>query len=216
MPTFSSAQFNRALIVLVSLHIFIIALSNYLVQLPLQIAGVTTTWGALSFPFIFLVTDLTVRIFGKEKARKIIFYAMFPALLVSYYFSVAFFNGEFVGHAGMLEFNLFVFRIVIASFIAYSVGQLMDIHIFESLRQKQTWWIAPAASTFIGNLVDSLCFFSIAFYKSSDEFMAANWVEIGTVDYLFKLFVGFMIFLPAYGILLNYLQNKILNQSKIT
>lgn len=208
----NSTQFTRALILLSGLHIFIIAISNYLVQLPLNIFGITTTWGTLSFPFIFLITDLSVRIFGKQQARKIIFYAMFPALLVSYYFSVAFFKGEFVGHAGLLEFNLFVFRIVLASFVAYCVGQLMDIHVFDRLRQQKKWWIAPAASTFIGNLVDTLCFFSIAFYKSGDEFMANHWVEIGTVDYLFKLFMGFVIFLPAYGILLNYLQRKILSQ----
>lgn len=213
MPLLTSAQFTRALTWLVSLHILIIAVSNYLVQLPLQIYSIHTTWGSLSFPFIFLVTDLSVRIFGKQEARKIIFFAMFPALFVSYYFSVAFFNGEFVGHSGLLTFNLFVFRIVVASFIAYSVGQLMDIHIFDRLRQQKSWWIAPAASTLIGNLVDTLCFFSIAFYKSSDEFMAQHWLEIGTVDYLVKLVMGFIIFLPAYGVLLNYLQQKILSQS---
>lgn len=210
MLNLTSRQFSRALLWLVSLHIFIIAVSNYLVQIPLHIGSIDTTWGALTFPFIFLVTDLSVRIFGKHFARKMIFYAMFPALFISYYVSVAFFSGKFVGHTGLYEFNLFVFRIVIASFSAYVLGQLMDIYVFDRLRRQARWWVAPAASTFIGNLLDSLCFFSIAFYKSSDAFMAANWVEIGTVDYLFKLFMGFLVFLPAYGMLLNYLQQKIL------
>ncbi len=202
-------QTKNPLFLLISLHIGIIALSNYLVQIPLQVFSYTTTWGALTFPFIFLVTDLTVRIFGQILARKIIFFSMMPALLISYYFSVVFFNGNFVGHSGLLNFNVFVFRIVFASFTAYVVGQLLDIHVFNQLRKLSLWWIAPLASTFIGNLIDSICFFTIAFYRSSDAFMAANWLEIGTIDYLFKMLMGILVFLPMYGVLLNRLQRML-------
>ncbi|MBS9777984.1 MAG: 7-cyano-7-deazaguanine/7-aminomethyl-7-deazaguanine transporter [Gammaproteobacteria bacterium] len=198
-------RYQRALPILVLAHIVIIAASNYLVQIPLEAFSLTTTWGALTFPFIFLVTDLTVRIFGKSLARKIIFYTMIPALIISYYFSVIFSDGNFVGHSGLLEFDLFVFRIVLASFIAYIVGQLLDIQVFDKLRQISIWWIAPLASSVIGNLIDAICFFTIAFYKSSNEFMAANWVEIGSIDYLVKLIMSLCIFLPMYGILLKNL-----------
>lgn len=207
-------NYSRALFILVALHIAIIAASNYLVQIPLQAFSYTTTWGALTFPFIFLVTDLTVRIFGKQLARKIIFWAMLPALIISYYFSVVFLNGEFVGNSGLLEFNLFVFRIVLASFCAYVVGQLLDIQVFDRLRHIAAWWVAPLASTIIGNLIDTLCFFSIAFYKSPDAFMAANWVEIATVDYAFKLAMSLFIFLPMYGILLKKLKQLLIQPSQ--
>jgi len=93
-----SIRYSRALFWLVSLHIFIIAISNYLVQIPVGLFGFITTWGAVTFPFIFLITDLTVRIFGQNLARRIIFFAMLPALVISYYFSVVFSNGQFVGH----------------------------------------------------------------------------------------------------------------------
>lgn len=198
-------NYQRALFILVGLHILIIAASNYLVQIPLQLFSYTTTWGALSFPFIFLVTDLTVRIFGKNLARKIIFVAMLPALIISYYFSVVFLNGKFIGHSGLLDFNLFVFRIVVASFTAYVVGQMLDIQVFDRLRKVRQWWIAPLASTVIGNLVDTICFFSVAFYKSPNAFMAANWVEIASIDYLFKIVMSVFVFLPIYGIVLKKL-----------
>lgn len=206
-------RYSRALFWLVSLHIFIIAISNYLVQLPVELFGFITTWGAVTFPFIFLITDLTVRIFGQTLARRIIFFAMLPALVISYYFSVVFSNGQFVGHAHLLDFNLFVFRIVLASFSAYVVGQLLDIQVFNRLRQLKTWWIAPLASTFVGNLVDSFCFFAIAFYKSPDPFMATHWVEIGTMDYLFKMVIGVCVFLPMYGVILAKLQKMLAGQS---
>ncbi len=206
-------NYQRALPILVLLHILIIAASNYLVQIPIEVLSFTTTWGALTFPFIFLVTDLTVRIFGKHLARKIIFFAMIPALMISYYFSVVFFKGDFVGHSGLLDFNLFVFRIVLASFFAYIVGQLLDIQVFDRLRRARAWWVAPLASTIVGNLIDTLCFFSIAFYQSSDAFMAANWVEIASIDYLFKMTMSLCIFLPMYGVLLRELKQWLTKNS---
>lgn len=201
---------SRALFVLVFLHIFIIAISNYLVQIPVEVFGFTTTWGAFTFPFIFLITDLTVRVFGKMPARRIIFMAMLPALLISYYFSVVFFEGKFVGHVDLTEFNLFVFRIVLASFTAYVVGQLLDIHVFDRLRQLKTWWIAPLCSSFLGNLIDAICFFSIAFYRSSDPFMAENWIEIATVDFSFKVLVSVLVFLPIYSVIIAKITRALL------
>ncbi|MEZ9199386.1 7-cyano-7-deazaguanine/7-aminomethyl-7-deazaguanine transporter [Shewanella sp. 10N.286.54.B9] len=213
MLMLSQTQVRRALLLLAGFHIVIICASNYLVQLPFQIFELHTTWGAFSFPFVYLATDLTVRIFGQQAARKIIFVAMLPALIISYLMGVVFHQGSFQGAAALLEFNSFVFRIAFASFAAYLIGQLMDIFVFAKLRQTKSWWVAPSASTIIGNLVDTLVFFSLAFYASTDSFMAANWPEIATVDYGFKLIVSLGLFLPAYGLLLKVLQDKILQET---
>ena len=212
MLMLTKQQTRRALMVLVSLHILIICASNYLVQLPFQIIGFHTTWGAFSFPFVYLATDLTVRIFGQMAARQIILKAMFPALLISYVVSVIFQQGDFQGLAALSEFNNFVFRIAFASFAAYLLGQLMDITVFSKLRQMRAWWVAPAASTIIGNLVDTVIFFGLAFYASTDSFMAAHWPEIASVDYGFKLIVSLGLFLPAYGVLLKVLEQKLIQQ----
>lgn len=210
MLMLTTAQLRRALFLLVGFHILIICVSNYLVQLPFQLFGYHTTWGAFSFPFVYLATDLTVRIFGQQAARSIILKAMIPALMISYVMGVVFHQGSFQGADSLAEWNTFVFRIAFASFAAYLIGQLMDIKVFARLRMSRSWWVAPAASTLVGNLVDTLVFFSIAFYASSDSFMAANWPEIATVDYGFKLIVSLGLFLPAYGVLLKVLQDKIL------
>ncbi len=73
MSHFSLAQKRNALSYLVIFHLVIIASSNYLVQIPFTVWGYHTTWGAFTFPFIFLATDLTVRIYGPALARRIIF-----------------------------------------------------------------------------------------------------------------------------------------------
>ncbi|MCG9748441.1 7-cyano-7-deazaguanine/7-aminomethyl-7-deazaguanine transporter [Shewanella sp. Isolate8] len=214
MLMLSPAQIQRALLLLVSFHIAIITASNYLVQLPFQLFGFHTTWGAFSFPFVYLATDLTVRIFGQQSARKIILRAMIPALLISYLIGVLFHQGSFQGGDALAQFNNFVFRIAFASFAAYLVGQLMDITVFARLRQAKAWWVAPAASTVVGNLIDTLVFFSVAFYASSDPFMAEHWMEIASVDYGFKLIVSLGLFLPAYGVLLRVLQERILREGQ--
>ena len=210
MLMLTTAQLRRALFLLVGFHILIICVSNYLVQLPFQLFGYHTTWGAFSFPFVYLATDLTVRIFGQQAARSIILKAMIPALMISYVMGVMFHQGSFQGTDSLAQWNTFVFRIAFASFAAYLIGQLMDIKVFARIRASRSWWVAPAASTLVGNLVDTLVFFSIAFYASSDSFMAAHWPEIATVDYGFKLIVSLGLFLPAYGVLLKVLQDKIL------
>ncbi len=212
MLLLSHEQTRRALFVLVAFHILIISASNYLVQLPFTIFGLHTTWGAFSFPFVYLATDLTVRIFGQQAARAIIFKAMFPALLISYVMGVLFQQGSLQSISALAELNSFVFRIAFASFAAYLIGQLMDIKVFAKLRETKQWWVAPAASTLVGNLVDTLVFFSFAFYASTDAFMATHWPEIALVDYGFKLVVSIGLFLPAYGLLLRVLEQRIIKQ----
>ena len=200
---------SNILLVIVVFHLAVIAASNYLVQIPITLAGFQTTWGAFTFPLIFLATDLTIRLYGSAQARRIIFIAMIPAIIISYIFSVLFFNTEFRGFSKILEFNAFVARIAVASFLAYVFGQLLDIFVFNKLRQNRQWWIAPAFSSVIGTLVDTLIFFTVAFYKSSDEFMASNWPEIATVDYIFKLLISVLLFVPAYGVLMNVFAKKL-------
>ncbi|WP_298644771.1 7-cyano-7-deazaguanine/7-aminomethyl-7-deazaguanine transporter [uncultured Cardiobacterium sp.] len=207
--TFTAAQRHHALIWLAFWHNVVIVASNYLVQLPFEIFGLKTTWGAFTYPFIFLTTDLTVRIFGAPLARRIIFCATMPALALSYLVSVLFDGGQYTGLAALTAYNPFVGRIVLASLSAYLIGQLLDITVFNRLRQMRRWWIAPTASAIVGNAIDTIVFFAIAFHHSSDPYMAAHWQEIALVDYAWKITICALFFLPAYGILLRYLTARL-------
>ena len=209
MTALTSGMQRRALALLISFHILIIIASNYLVQLPITLFGYHTTWGAFSFPFIFLATDLTVRLLGKQAARRVIARVMLPALLASYVVSVVFQEGSYRGIDALLSFNDFVLRISLASFVAYVIGQLLDIQVFDRLRRIKAWWIAPSLSTVLGNLADTFAFFSVAFWHSSNPFMAEHWVEIATVDYAIKLIISMLLFLPLYGVLLRTLMNRL-------
>lgn len=189
---------------LVAFHVVIIIASNYLVQLPIDLLGFHSTWGAFSFPFIFLATDLTVRLIGKSAARRVILRTMVPALAASYVVSVLFHEGHFNGFEALAEFSTIVFRIAFASFAAYALGQLLDVLVFDRMRRSyRSWWVAPAASALFGQALDTAAFFSIAFWHSSNPFMAEHWMEIAAVDYAIKLAVSLLFFVPAYGVVLN-------------
>lgn len=216
MNPFTIVQRKKALVWLSLFHLLVITSSNYLVQLPISIFGFHTTWGAFSFPFIFLATDLTVRIFGAPLARRIIFAVMVPALAISYGISALFYMGEWQGFAALGTFNLFVARIAVASFMAYALGQILDVHVFNRLRQSRRWWLAPTASTLFGNISDTVAFFFIAFWRSPDPFMAAHWGEIALVDYSFKVLISIIFFLPMYGVLLNMLLKRLADKSDLS
>lgn len=187
------------------LHVAIIVASNVLVQFPVHVLGVLTTWGAFTFPLVFVATDLTVRLLGQRAARRVVARVMLPALLASYVVSVLFHDGRFAGWGALGEFNGFVARIALASFVAYVAGQLLDIAVFARLRRRRPWWLAPAASTVLGSALDTALFFAVAFHRSSDAFMAEHWVAIAWVDYGAKLVISLAAFVPLYRVLLERL-----------
>ena len=127
----------------------IVVASNILVQF---LFGNWLTWGAFTYPLAFLVTDVMNRLYGVAAARKVVFVGFLVGLACS-----------FVGTQIMGEFGpLVTLRIAIGSGIAFLTAQLLDVAIFNRLRQG-TWWKAPLTSSVVGAAVDTALFFSIAF-----------------------------------------------------
>ena len=195
----SSMDLNQKLITYLVLgHCFIIAISNYLVQFPVNIFGLDYTIGTFTFPIIVLATDLTVRLSNATNARKVIGYAFIPAFIISYIFAD--------------------FRIAIASVLAYSIGQLLDVFVFSKVRDRvgddgfnlsSYWYLAPVVSTFFAQLIDTYLFYGVAFYNSADDFMRENWDLIAFNDFILKLVVCYLAFLPIYVLILNRTFNYI-------
>ena len=189
---------------LVIIHICIIVVSNILVSIPIDFYGFKITWAAFSFPLVIVTTDLTTRLLGKSVAQNIIGYSFPFAILSS--IILLYFNDNPISVS---------VRIGIASGIAYAIGILIDINAFQFIREKYSnWWIAPALSTIISNIIDSYTFFFSAFYNSEDLYMAKNWLEICGTQTLIKIIIGFIFFLPIYGLLLNIFLNKIQSKKK--
>jgi uncharacterized integral membrane protein (TIGR00697 family) len=192
------------LLKLVLLHVVVITVSNALVAIPVEIAGIKLTWAAFTFPLVVLATDLTVRMLGKNIARATIA-AAYPLAIIG---SIAVVMLEGAPQSVAL-------RIGFASATAYAIGTMLDVYVFQYLREKyKAWWLAPAVSTVAANIIDSYTFFWVAFNNSADEYMAANWMEIAGSQTVLKIGVGLVIFLPAYGLLLKYINGRLSEDSK--
>jgi len=181
------------------LHILIIAISNYIVQFKFDFYGHPIALAAFTFPLVVVLTDLTVRMLGKETGRAVIGLAFIPAIIVS--MAVVKLGGAPDSVA---------FRIGLGSGVAYFVSNMLDVYVFQYLREKySTWWIAPALSSIVSTFLDTYAFFFTAFAYGANEFMAANWHIVATNNSISKILISLLVILPSYGLLLNYLQNKI-------
>ncbi|GGL56064.1 queuosine precursor transporter [Wenxinia marina] len=128
----------------------IVVASNVLVQM-LLLDGLLT-WGAFTYPFAFLVTDVTNRLYGAPAARRVVVAGFLTGIVCS-----------LVGTQVMLEFGPAVtLRVAVASGLAFLAAQLLDVAVFNRLRAGR-WWRAPLVSTLVSSTVDTAIFFSVAF-----------------------------------------------------
>lgn len=190
---------KQTLIYLVLFQIIVITVSNFLVSIPIEFLNLKLTWSAFSFPLVVLAIDLTIRILGKSIAR--------ATIALSYPFAIISSVGVLLIEGSSVNEAL---RIGFASASAYGISTLLDVYIFQVIREKyKYWWLAPSVSTVFANVIDTFVFFYAAFYNSTDEYMKENWTEIAVNQSFIKIVIGLLFFLPFYGILLNYLMKKI-------
>ena len=157
----------------------VVLVSNYLVQFPINHYGLENilTYGALSYPIAFLITDLANRSYGKIVARKIVYIGFVIGISFTLFFSTDF-------------ADLISVRIAIGSGTAFLIAQLLDVQIFDNLRKKK-WYIAPLTSSIIGSTVDTFLFFSISFYATG-----VPWVTLSLGDLLVKILITLIMLIP--------------------
>jgi uncharacterized PurR-regulated membrane protein YhhQ (DUF165 family) len=145
----------------------VVTVSNIAVQYPIND---WLTWGALTYPIAFLVTDLTNRRLGAGAARNVVY--------VGFAFAVA------------LSIGFATPRIALASGTAFLVAQLLDISIFDRLRQA-SWWRAPLVSSTIASVLDTALFFSLAFAATG-----LPWITWAVGDLAVKIAVALVLLIP--------------------
>lgn len=147
----------------VAAMVVVVAASNILVLYPFAVQLGTVnladllTWGAFTFPFAFLITDLTNRYDGPAKARLVVLVGFLVGLGVSFYLS---YNPLPWNDGGMPATTQ---RIALASAAAFMVGQLLDIAVFSRLRTARSWFLPPLIGSLFGSMIDTAIFFSLAF-----------------------------------------------------
>jgi len=179
---------NRLFFILAFSMGLVVVLSNYLVQFPVNYIGLgdILTYGAFSYPIAFLITDLSNRRYGKNTAKKIVYWGFALGVFFTLYFSTNY-------------SDVISIRIAIGSGTAFLVAQLIDVNIFDRLRKK-VWFAAPLASSLIGSCIDTFLFFSISFYGTN-----INWITLSFGDLFVKIFAALVMLIP-FRLLLNRIQ----------
>ena len=133
---------------------FVVVISNYLVQFPLQQFGLSEilTYGAFSYPVTFLITDLANRAYGKVVARKIVYVGFTIGILLTLFVSTNF-------------SDIISIRIAIGSGVAFFIAQNLDVQVFDFLRRK-IWFVAPLVSSLLCSIKYTFLFFSFSFYAT--------------------------------------------------
>jgi uncharacterized integral membrane protein (TIGR00697 family) len=193
---------SRPLLAGVAAMAAIVVASNILVQF---LFGNWLTWGAFTYPFAFLVTDLMNRLHGPAAARKVVLAGFVVGLACS------FVGTQIAGPLGPLV----SFRVALGSGVAFLSAQLLDVAIFDRLRQG-AWWRAPLVSSLFGSALDTALFFTVAFSAGlawiapgvdvawANEAVpllgrgpvAPLWVSLATADFLVKLALAAVALLP--------------------
>lgn len=159
---------NRGIIIGVLAMAIVVVASNILVQ---HLYGNWLTYGAFTYPIAFLVTDLMNRVYGASAARRVVLVGFAVGLVCS-----------FIGTQIMGEFGpLVTLRIAIGSGLAFLTAQLVDVFVFDRLREGK-WWRAPLTSTLIGSTLDTAIFFTIAFAGGLTFIEPSNGVEWANID----------------------------------
>lgn len=166
----TTMQFSLAVLLMGT----IVVASNILVQYPINR---WLTWGAISYPIAFLVADLLNRRFGPAAARKVAYVGFIAALLVSVWVATP--------------------RIAVASGLAFLSAQLVDIYVFDRLR-NQSWWRAPLVGGVAGATLDTFVFFSVAFAGTG-----VMWPALLVGDLMVKLVVNATMLAPFRALMWN-------------
>ena len=189
---------NRFFFILAFSMALVVTLSNYFVQFPVNYFGLQDllTYGAFSYPIAFLITDLSNRRYGKNTAKKIVYLGFVLGIFLTFYFSTNY-------------SDLISIRIAIGSGTAFLFAQLIDVNVFDKLRNK-IWFVAPLTSSLIGSTIDTFLFFSISFYGTG-----INWVTLSFGDLFVKIFVALTMLIP-FRLLLSYMQENSITKKKIS
>ncbi len=188
------------------------------------------TAGAVIWPVVFITTDIINEYFGKKGVKKI---SYLTVAFIVYAFVVIYLVTELAPADFWLQvnnvdnqgnyFNIdFAFRkifrqglgIIVGSLIAFLIGQLLDVVVFQKLRRitgSEKIWLRATGSTLVSQLVDSFVVLFIAFH------IFGNWpitqvLAVGVVNYIYKFTVA-VILTPllyvAHYLIDNYLGEEL-------
>ena len=203
-------EFSKIFVVLCALNITCLLISNIITIKTLNIFGLIFTAGDILFPITYILNDLFTEVYGFNKSKFIIWISFFCNLLMVIIFSITIalpagesfeLQDELVNILGSTP------RILIASFIAFLVGNFANSIVMSKMKVKtegKYLALRTIASTLIGEGLDTLIFISIVFINSLD-LQTMIFLIINT--FILKVFLEIILTPITYKII-NFIKKK--------
>ena len=172
-------RFSGKLVIIVALAVSVLLVSNViaakplsLFELPFEFLGSTSyivSVAVICFPLSYIISDVLTEVYGFRVARGVIWlgFACNLLMVILFFIGGAIPGAVFWEDQDAYETILGTTGWVLAgSFVAYLIGEFSNAMVMVILKNRTSGrhlWLRTISSTFVGQGVDSIMFYGIAF-----------------------------------------------------
>src|SRR3989338_8119350 len=188
---FASKKSKEFLLATVAINLVLISVFGAKL---ISVFGLITNTGNVFYAGVFLATHMLVENYSKEDGYRTIRIGAFAILL---FLLMAQFTFDLTGYVGTADINRAIYdlfrnipRVGIASIFAFVMAQSVNVWFYSLLKNKtkdKKLWLRDNASNLLGQLVDSVLFFSIAFIGTVSN---AVLIQIILAGFVVKIILG--------------------------
>lgn len=146
-------------------------ISNILAFKTFTFYGVVLPASVIIYPILYIISDILSEIYGFSKASNVIILGYGMNLLAVILYNIAIMLPAPPYFVGADAFALVLstsFKILVASFLSYTLGSLTNVYVMSTLKERggNTLFFRCIVSTIFGETLDSCIFITIVFYGS--------------------------------------------------
>ena len=153
----------------VALFVTCLITANIIAVKPVQVGGLIFPAAVVIFPLAYILGDILTEVYGYTRARQTIWIGFgcnlvaVAAIWLAGRLPAAGFWPDQAAYEAILGFTP---RLLVASFIAYLIGEFLNSFVLAKLKVRTAGrhlWLRTISSTLVGELADSIVFISVAF-----------------------------------------------------
>jgi uncharacterized integral membrane protein (TIGR00697 family) len=167
--TTAPARHSNWFLLVAALFVTCLIVSNIIAVKVIDVAGMILPAAIIIFPISYILGDVLTEVYGFARARQVIWLGFLCNLFAVVAISLGGLLPAAVFWEGQGAWDMIlgaVPRILVASFLAYLVGELVNSYVLARLKvamEGRHLWVRTIGSTLAGQLLDSAIFITIAF-----------------------------------------------------
>ena len=203
-------EYSKIFIILCAINITCLLISNIITIKTINILGLIFTAGDIIFPITYILNDVFTEVYGFNKSKLIIWTSFFFNLLMIIIFKITIVlpsSDLFEMQEELANILGGTPRILIASFIAFLVGNFANSIVMSKMKVKtegKYLALRTIGSTLVGEGLDTLIFIPIVFINSLD-LQTMIFLIINT--FILKVFLEIILTPITYKII-NFIKKK--------